>query len=451
MVIKRKTFLLFGLIVSFSLVYLLSNLIISSSIVLAKNSNSSGKVLQATTIEPVNPNATAQAKQVLNWLANLPNRTNNRVISGQHAAAWDFVNNYDKYITSVYQESGKWIALVGADYGFATWDEPGQNSKLIEHWNNGGLITLTWHAYNPWHCDGLTWCCENVDPCWQNTDNSVGNPADIYTPGNWVYERWRKDLDQKARWLTQLKNAGVVVLWRPFHEMNLKGSFWWNEFSKEEYINLWRDMFNYYTDPNGWNLNNLLWVYAANKYFPGCEKVDYYYPGANYVDIVGLDFYPWSGESFVDINNFGYPELLALGKPFALTEFGPTGAFCGGSGITPPNNCFDYRQLINGIRTYCPKASYFMAWSEEWAIMNQNNGTDLLNDSWVVTRDEVDWRLGTPPTTFDLDQNGLVNNLDFSWLITNLGLTSFPQGDFNQNGKIDTGDMVSLLSHWGKW
>lgn len=40
------------------------------------------KPIEAHTVSPVNPNAQQTTKTVMNWLAHLPNRTENRVLSG---------------------------------------------------------------------------------------------------------------------------------------------------------------------------------------------------------------------------------------------------------------------------------------------------------------------------------------------------------------------------------
>lgn len=40
------------------------------------------KPIEAHTVFPVNPNAQQTTKAVMNWLAHLPNRTENRVLSG---------------------------------------------------------------------------------------------------------------------------------------------------------------------------------------------------------------------------------------------------------------------------------------------------------------------------------------------------------------------------------
>ena len=45
-------------------------------------------------------------------------------------------------------------------------------------------------------------------------------------------------------------------------------------------------MFNYLTQVKG--LHNILWIYSPDQ---GAPTPSLYYPGSNYVDIVGLDVY----------------------------------------------------------------------------------------------------------------------------------------------------------------
>ncbi|NIO71488.1 MAG: hypothetical protein GTN71_21280 [Anaerolineae bacterium] len=347
-------------------------------------------LLQRPTFHPANPNANADARKLLNWLVGLPQRPDKRVISGQQVCCgWDFKAAYDTYVTDLYKETGKWIALLGADYAYGIWSDPGQNSTLIEHWNNGGLITLNWTAWNPWTGNGLEWTGGG------SSDRNIGDLADLYTPGNDAYDMWHADMDRKAGWLDELQDAGVVVLWRPFHEMN--GCWmWWCCRDQAEFINLWRHMFDYFTYEKG--LNNLLWVYAPNR-LPCSYAPEYYYPGDDYVDIVGLDYYLDTGGLDL-IDERGRPELLALGKPMALTEFGPTGWYVGDD---PPEhipsiNSYDYGSLMDKIQELCPEVVYFLSWGENYSLINQLGAQGLLNDPWVITRDEVDWRSEPTPT-----------------------------------------------------
>ncbi|MFH0874900.1 MAG: glycosyl hydrolase [archaeon] len=165
--------------------------------------------------------------------------------------------------------NGKWIALTGSDYsgysGTPEWTVQGKNSVYINHWKKGGLVTLNWWPDNPW--------TQNVYDAYIPAGNHL---SDLYTPGNSVYTRWISYLNIKAIELDDLQQNGVVVLWRPFHEMN--GNWWWwaNQ-DQAEFIALYQHMFNYFTYTK--HLNNLLWVYGPNHYYGSYKSAEYYYPG----------------------------------------------------------------------------------------------------------------------------------------------------------------------------
>lgn len=331
-----------------------------------------------------NPNATAETRQVLNWLAALPNRSDNRVVSGQKVPnPWDFANEYAYYHTGVYDETGKWIAMVSCGYSQGIWDDPDMNSVLIGHWNNGGLVNVGCHWYNPWTGNGLNW----TGGTYHDRSMNGGDFSDLYTPGNDAYNMFHADMDKKAEWLQELEDAGVVVLWRIFHEMNSQTFAWWSGRDQTKYITLWRHVFDYFTYTKG--LNNLLWVYAPNAEYEWTEDVEYYYPGDGYVDIVGMDDYPWDGR-LTELPNKGYPELLALGKPFAITEFGPYGGDDDGREDT-----YEYDTLIKDIQSYVPQTVYWLSWQRDWSIIEQLNAQQLLDHAWTITRDEVDWWAAT--------------------------------------------------------
>ena len=126
-------------------------------------------------------------------------------------------------------------------------------------------------------------------------------------------------------------------------------------------------------------MNNLLWVFAPNY----GSNVTKYYPGADFTDIVGLDAYFDKPKT---LNITGYAEMAALGKPFGLTEFGGVPA-AGGS-----NHVFDNQVIIKEIKAKYPKLSFFMTWHCPWSLYCQDNAGGLLNDAWVLTRDELNWK-----------------------------------------------------------
>ena len=170
----------------------------------------------------------------------------------------------------------------------------------------------------------------------------------------------------------RLQDAGVVVIWRPFHEMN-GGWFWWGAKEPETFIRVWRHMFDYFTKTKG--LNNLLWVYSPNH----GEKTAAYYAGDQYVDIVGLDAYT----DFVDPQHIrGYDAVAKLPKPFGFTEFGPHGPH------NPPGD-YDYRRFLNGVQKHFPKTTFFLAWHHKWSLGQNQNAKQLLEHPWLVNREDL--------------------------------------------------------------
>ena len=170
------------------------------------------KVNVATVASKVtaNPNASAQTVKLLNYFKGLSGRSTKRVLSGH-----SFGDHVDE-IVPLFNQTGKWPAIIGADpYWYcAKCLEPEftfYNPIFINHWNNGGLITLHIHPGNP-EKPGVT----------------LGGDIDIealLTPGTATNLLWMNALKLLADGLEELQDAGVVVLWRPFHEMC--GGFWW--------------------------------------------------------------------------------------------------------------------------------------------------------------------------------------------------------------------------------
>jgi mannan endo-1,4-beta-mannosidase len=324
-------------------------------------------------LKPANPNASVDAKKVLNYLNRLQDRQDNRVVSGQNLA-WHISEagaGYEDNVVALYHSTGRWVGMVGLNYGHGC--TPGEisagNQILIDYWNEGGLVTLHHQANNPW---------------------TGGSPRDLerrdfvelVTLGAAVNDTWMAELDKVAAGLAELGDAGVVVLWRPFQEMNWRQTFWWDSGAHpgnpEPFKNMWRHMFDYFTNEKG--LNNLLWVYAPAETAFG-SPVDLYYPGDAYVDMVGLSAYGCSPY----IRGDGYNTLLALDRPFAITETGP-GGWSG--------SC-DVKGVIDVIKDRYPKSTFFQFWhstsNNQFAIIDNQNASGLLNDPWVITRDEIDW------------------------------------------------------------
>lgn len=325
---------------------------------------------------PANPNATAKAKQILAFLEGLPAKTAGRVVSGQNAGVGTKVGaGYTSYVEGLATKLGKEVALLGIDYGYDCDAKTiaDANQAAVKHWQKGGLVTISVHFNNPF-TGGDTW------------DTSGVELGKLLTPGSAAHTTWLGMLDRVAAGLAALRDQGIVVLFRPLHELN-GNWFWWSmkgsgRAPKAELTALWKQIFDRYTGAKG--LHNLLWVYAPNAQLDpsGTESTTYYYPGASLVDVVGLDLYV-DDLSQLDANG-SYSSLVALGKPFALTELGPKSQLDGS---------FDATKIVGGIKSHAPKATFWLSW-HSWsgasvALVDLANTSTLFADPWVLTADEL--------------------------------------------------------------
>jgi len=267
--------------------------------------------------EPANPKSNAATRALLNYFHELSNRTEGkRILSGQFS---NFGNGANlRIMERVHETAGHWPALIGVDYA----DFP-----------RGSLTT------------------------------KIPNQVAI---------NWMEELDLAADGPLELKQAGVVVLWRPFHEMN-GGWFWWGAQDFDTFIQVWKHMFRYFSETKG--LDNLLWVYGPNH----GQNTARYYAGNSYVDIVGLDAYT----DFIDPEHIkGYKEVAALPKPFGFTEFGPHGS------QNPPGD-YDYRRFIEGIEKNFPKTCFFMSWNGKWSLATNQFTRELLESPSILNREDL--------------------------------------------------------------
>ena len=263
----------------------------------------------AQRINPVNANASPQVKKVLAFLYSIKGKN---IMSGQQ----NYNSDRDLFSDSAKAITGKYPAVWGSD--FINWGDKdlGQDivKEAIQKWKDGYLIALMWHEGKP-----------TDNPPYEFSKNVIAKMTDaewneLVTPGSALNKKWLAQIDVIAGYLKQLKDAGVPVLWRPYHEMNGVWFWWGNRKGENGIAKLWKMMYDRYI--NHFQLNNLLWVWGANgmRDIPFDEAYDYkdYYPGTNYVDVLGADIYHF------DYEQDDYNRLLKLanGKPIALTETG---------------------------------------------------------------------------------------------------------------------------------
>ncbi|WP_273567368.1 glycosyl hydrolase [Maribacter halichondriae] len=300
---------------------------------------------------------------------------NEQVIVGQHCgdAPNTTASFYNTYVDMLADITGRHVGIIGADFGWYSGTEyPVQT--LADHWNEGGLVTVSWHADNPFEA--------GIDIYWntvENKDNIDLRSLLKDAAPSTARTSYRTELDNVAGGLQKLRDAGVTVIWRPFHEMN-GDFFWWGidtynnqQTNEADYKELWMDLYN--TLIFDYGLDNLIWTYSVVPDRGWNADVTSFYPGSDYVDLVGMDYYGVNPD-FPD-----YDALKSLGKTIVMSESGPIDSGYGN---------WDMMQHVNALKG---KAAYFLQW-HSWngaavAIKDNKNSIEMMNSDDVITLDEL--------------------------------------------------------------
>ena len=312
----------------------------------------------AQSFQPVNKNATPEAKNLLSYLYSINGKY---ILSGEH----NFNEGMNRFNDSVFAITGKYPAVWGTDFIWNGMEDNGQAivNEAIKKYKEGYIITLMFHEGRP---------IDNPPYGWKESVQAKLTDAqwkELTTEETDLNKRWLAQIDKVAGYLQQLDSAHIPVLWRPYHEMNGVWFWWGDKKGKDGIQKLWKMMYDRYT--NHFHLNNLLWVWGANapRDIPGDEAYDYknYYPGNEYVDVLGADVY------HMDYEQKDYNELLGLakGKLIALTE------------------CGELPSLT--ILQAQPKWSWFLVWTN--FIDEPHNSPQHVKEIYdlpqVLTHDEV--------------------------------------------------------------
>ncbi|MEK3673840.1 glycosyl hydrolase [Paenibacillus sp. FSL R10-2771] len=259
----------------------------------------------AASIKPVNPSASKEATALLSYLADLSGKG---MISGQH----DYLESPDEFNNKLKNASGQYAVLHGYELGainnqsketIARQRQAVVDSAIKWH-KGGGIVAMTFHQNLP-----------GTSPEWANVKMNLSQDKfDAYvTPGTPQYKALIAELDEVAGYLGELRDAGVPVLWRPYHEMN-GNWFWWGQ--KDNFAQLWDIVYDRMVNTH--KLNNLLWVWNPNAPNEWAKAYSNYYPGAAKVDVLAADIYN------NDFKQSYYENLLKLadGKPIGIGESG---------------------------------------------------------------------------------------------------------------------------------
>lgn len=210
------------------------------------------------------PNPSPEAVRVYEYLLSVRGKG---ILAGQQENPMP--RHHASEMRYIKKETGKLPAIRGLDY--IHLDFEGVNRRAKNWWKQGGIVTICYHWGTPPDGVGYPSSKETIDM------------AQALTEGTALHEGLLRQMDEAALALRKLRDAHVPVLWRPFHEFDGQW-FWWGKGGAELFKKLWRLMYERYT--HHWGLNNLIWVLG----YCG-EPHEGWYPGDEYVDIVGADAY----------------------------------------------------------------------------------------------------------------------------------------------------------------
>jgi hypothetical protein len=208
--------------------------------------------------------------------------------------------------------TGKYPGLWSGDFLFSNNDVDNRWTMIEEckkQWDDGAIVHLMLHVVSPKNTgekgvwEGATGVCSVLsDAEW----------TDLITDGGALNSKWKTRLDTYAEYFRFLKDNGVTVLFRPFHEMN-QGVFWWGgRPGQNGTAALYRLTHDYLEKEKG--LDNIVWLWNMQDLSYNWAQ---YNPGADYWDIFSVDIYNPDG-----FTTYKYQTALnvAGNKPIAIGE-----------------------------------------------------------------------------------------------------------------------------------
>lgn len=314
-----------------------------------------------------NENATDNAKRLMSYLCDMYGEY---IISGQYCETgmngWENMRIAEK-------NGGKYPAILGLDMGY--YSQTGKDhdvaisttQQAIAYWEKGGIVTLCWHWLTPEKYIDGTWYSS-----FRPEHTNINVTKILNGEDEEGYRLIMKDIDNIAQELLKMQEAGVPILWRPLHEAS-GGWFWWGAEGAETYKQLY--ILLYDTLTNEYGLNNLIWVWNGQD--------TEWYPGDEYVDIIGMDIYAGEHVYTSQVNTFlETHSATPTNKMVVLSENGT---------LIDPDLAVRDRAMWG----------FFCTWSGEFVVTDglkieyseQYTDVEMLtkvyNSEYVITRDEL--------------------------------------------------------------
>jgi hypothetical protein len=287
----------------------------------------------------------------------------------------------------LFAQTGRYPALIGLDFmnhnrNYSWFDKSVIINESRNWYNRNGMVAICWHWRDPSRSTDAFYTAD--------TGFDISKITETTSP---EYQAMLADIDIIAGYLKQLNNENIPVLFRPLHEAS-GGWFWWGAKGPEPCKSLWRIMFDRLVNHHG--LKNLIWVWTTDA---AADNLDWY-PGDDYVDILGADIYAADGDFSSQVLTYNsIKDRFGGRKLITLSENGP---------VPDPDN------LVADNAHW----SWFMPWYGSFirdGIKNPlTHWQKVMNHDYVITLDEMP----------DLKNYPLSDEVDYS---------IYPQGFFMAN------------------
>lgn len=315
--------------------------------------------------ELIHPNPTFEAQVIYRFLRDY---YGHRIISGQQAT-----RGGSSEVNYLFNETGHKPAMKGFDLidysptrvsnGASSLD----TEEAIGWWaEDHGIVSMMWHWNAPMDL------IDTEEIPWWSGFYSYATTFDptlaMNDPASEHYEVIIRDIDAIAVQLKRLQAAKVPVLWRPLHEA--EGAwFWWGSKGPEVCVWLWKLMYDRLTNEHG--LDNLIWVWTGTNSDVALD----WYPGDEYVDIIGADVYL---EDKNYASNFSmFDDMAGIHEGKKIISLSETGT------IPDPDALKDQKAHW----------SWFMVWSGDFIIESAKNELDhivkVYQHDYVITLEEL--------------------------------------------------------------
>ena len=252
------------------------------------------------------------------------------------------------YSPNIHLEGASEACIVEVEENRGTLERAWEWARL------GGIITFTWHWFSPLGGHDKSFYMEHTD----------FDARQALIAGTPEHAAFYSDMDCMAALLRPFAEAGIPILWRPFHECDGKW-FWWGAQGMDTARELFRAMYRYFTDHH--HLHNLVWVWN--------NPVPEGYVGDEYCDIISRDFYPPAhAHSAFEDRWTELKRITPADKGCAIAE----------TGVIP-----------NGDDLADKKTPWlwYMTWSHGFCLNEEHNSFEALrrlyHHPWAITLDKL--------------------------------------------------------------